>query len=312
MTRKAKTIRPTNLSGKQFKALIENAHEGIVLYDAQGLIKYVTPAVSKITGFRLTEIIGKSGIHFLHPDDVLAATEGFFNLTKKKGKSITLFQRIRHKKGYYIWSESRLTNFSHVPEINGVVSNFRDITESRRSEEKAAKTQELLATVNRNLSEGIFMGIVGKEFIYVNEAFLLMTGFRSFNELRHFKPEVIFSNLTEQKKIVKSLKSASTLSGVEVLLKTKNGKEFWGVLNVRLLRHEGRANYFVGTIRDITTQKEAGQLLMESRNFLDNIINTVAAPIFVKDDKNRLVTLNTKFCEFVGRPKKDITRQTCK
>jgi PAS domain S-box-containing protein len=307
MKRKVKIVSHNDLSSKRFKALIENAHEGIVLYNPKGLITYATPAVSKITGYKTSEVIGKPGTHFLHPEDVGMARNGFFELVPGEGKSLTLFQRIRHKKGHYIWSESRLTNFSHVPEINGIVSNFRDITESRLSEENARKTKELLETINRNLSEGIFMGIVEKEFIYVNEAFLNICGYRSFSELKHLKPAVIFSSLTEQKKILRSLKSSLTLNGIETIFKRKDKTEFWGVLNVRLLKHEGKGNYFVGTIRDITKEKVAEKELIDSRNFLNNIINTVAAPIFVKDQRNRLINFNDRFCDFVGKTRRQLT-----
>jgi PAS domain S-box-containing protein len=310
MKRRSKIIHPNHLSGEQFKALIENAHEGIVLYDAAGLIKYATPAVSKITGFKESEVIGKAGTYFLHPQDIAAAKKGFFDLMSQQGKSITLFQRVRHKKGHYLWSESRLTNFSHIPEIKGIVSNFRDITEKKIAEEKAKKSQDLFETINRNLSEGIFMGIVDREFIYVNEAFLNLTGYTSFNQIKKLKPEVIFANVAEQKKIVKSLKSSLKLKGVEVLFRKKNGKDFWGVLNVRLLKHEGKGEYFVGTIRDITKEKEAEKQLIESHNFLDNIINTVASPIFVKDQNHQLIVFNNKFSELVGKTRKVLTGKT--
>jgi PAS domain S-box-containing protein len=310
MKRQAKIIHSNNLSGKQFKALIENAHEGIVLYDPQGIIKYATPGVSKITGFRAAEVVGFPGTDFLHPDDALAARNAFFELMPAPGKSKTLFQRIRHRKGHYIWCESRLTNFSHVPDINGIVSNFRDISATKAYEEKARKTHELLETVNRNLSEGIFMGIVNREFIYVNEAFLAMMGYRSFKELRNLKPEVILASPGEQKKIIRALKSAASLKEVETLFKRKNGREFWGVLNVRLLKHEGKRDYFVGTLRDVSRAKESELELIESRNFLDNIINTVAAPIFVKDQKNRLINFNDKFASLVGKTRKQLLGKT--
>lgn len=306
MKRQNKENYPIDLSGKQFKALIENAHEGIVLYDPQGLIKYATPAVEKITGYKSSEVIGKAGTYFLHPDDEEAARNGFFYLSERAGKSITLIQRIRHKRGHYLWSESRLTNFSHIAEINGIVSNFRDITETRETQEQVRKSQELLETINRNLSEGIFMGVVSREFIYVNEAFLKMMAYRSFNDLSNLRPEVIFSSASEQKKIVRNLKASLSLSKVETKFRRKDGSEFWGVLNVRLLKHEGKGDYFVGTIRDISRERESEQRLIDSRNFLDNIINTVAAPIFVKDEKNRFVTLNNEFCALVGKKREHL------
>ncbi len=292
------------LSESQFKALIENAHEGIVLYNLQGKIMYSSPAVSKLTGFKTSEVIGRKGTEFISREDAAAASDAFFNLVPTPGKTTTLFQRIRHKKGHYIWAESRLTNLSHIPEINGIVSNFRDITEARVYEENARKTNDLLETINRNLSEAIFMGILQKEFIYVNDAFLNMMGYTSFHQLKRLKPSVIFSSLPEQKRIVGKLKKTLELKMVETLFRRKDGSEFCGVLNVRLLKHEGKGDYFVGTLRNITKEKESERAMIESRNFLDNIINTVAAPIFVKDEENRFVNFNNSFRALLGKSKK--------
>ncbi len=35
---------------KRFRALIENAHEGIVLYDQSGKIKFATSSIKKVVG----------------------------------------------------------------------------------------------------------------------------------------------------------------------------------------------------------------------------------------------------------------------
>ncbi len=154
-----------------------------MLYDVHGEIVYASKSVKKVCGYSENEVIGKSGTYFVHPDDRDQAGEAFFKLLKQPRKSITLIQRIRHKKGGYIWSESLLTNFSHIPEINGIVSNFRDITEKKIAEEKIFQSQELLQTITRNLSEGIYMGILGSKLIYVNDGFLKLLGYKSFRRL---------------------------------------------------------------------------------------------------------------------------------
>src|SRR6187549_1894227 len=160
------------ISEGHFQALIENAHDAIVVYDSSGRIKYASKSVKKILGFKVQEVVGRFGTHFVHPDDIEQASKSFYALLKKPRKTITLFQRIRHKNGSYIWSEALLTNFSNVPEIRGIVSNFRDITEKKLAEEKLRKTKQLLESITENLSEGIFMGILESKFLYVNEAFL--------------------------------------------------------------------------------------------------------------------------------------------
>lgn len=298
--------RSNYLTDKQFKALIENAHEGILLYDQGGRIKYSSHSVYNIAGYREKDVLQRTGTDFLHADDRSAAANAFYDLIDKPGKSVTLFQRIRHKKGHFIWCESRLTNFSHVPEINGIVSNFRDITARRYAEEKARKSQELLETVTRNLTEGIFMGVLGKGFSFVNDAFLTITGYKSFAEVEKISPVKIFTSAKSRDNISAWLRSKSELKGFEILLRKKNGVQFWAVLQISRLKHEGKADHIVGTIRDVTLEKEANQRQAESQNFINNIINTVAAPIFVKDHRHRWVMFNDKFCELLGRTREEL------
>jgi PAS domain S-box-containing protein len=288
------------LSETTFRALIENAHEGIVLYDENGLIKFASSSVKKLGGYRESELIGRVGLEFLHPDDLENARKLFVDLLDKPGKSVTIFQRLRHKKGHYFWSEALLTNFLHIPEIKGIVSNFRDISEKKVAEESARQTKDLLETINRNLEEGIFMGILSTKFLYVNDAFLKMTGFRNMDDLMKIKPAQLYADDSRRKEIVAELRKTSILKGVEALFRKKNGKTFWGVLNVNLLKHEGKDEHFVGTLRDITRERQIELELLESRNFLKNVIGAVAAPMFVKDAKHRWVMMNQRFCDLIG------------
>ncbi len=305
---RSKHIKKTGNTIKEghFQALIENAHDAIVVYDSSGRIKYASKSVKKILGFNVREVLGRFGTHFVHPDDIEQTSKSFYALLKKPRKTITLFQRIRHKNGTYIWSEALLTNFSHVPEIRGIVSNFRDITEKKLAEEKIRRTKQLLESITENLSEGIFMGILESKFLYVNEAFLKLAGYKSMSEVLKLKLMDFYVDNKHRQQIVKNLKASSTLKGVEAWFRKKNGESFLGVINVSLIKNEGRADYFVGSIRDITNEKIAEREKIESRNFLDNIINTVAAPIFVKDTNHQWVLVNQEFCNLTGSTKEEL------
>ncbi len=304
--KKKKEPSPSQLTGKQFKALIERAHDGVVLYGADGRIRYATPAVAKITGFALRHTLGKKWESFMHPADAGGTRKAVLKLLKQPGKSITLIHRVKHRTGTYRWIESRLTNHVHIAEIGGIVSNFRDITAIRLAEERGRRAQGLLETINQNVSEGIFMGILGKQFIYANDAFLKITGFRNFAELEKIRPEKIFSEKSIHKEVVHDLKRTGSLRDRQVILRRRNGDAYWGVLNVTLLEYEGKAGHFVGTLRDITKEKQAEVQLIESRNFFNNILNTVAAPVFIKDEKHRWIMCNDSFCDLVGKPREQI------
>ena len=309
---KAKKATEGTATEMQFKALIQNAHDGIVLYNNEGKIKFASHSVKKVAGFTEKELLGKGGSHFLHPDDVEETRGAFYELLKSPGKSVTLSQRIRHKKGHYIWAESILTNFLHVPEINGIVSNFRDITERKIAEQKIKETQDLLKTINRNISEGIFMGELGVKFIYANDAFLEISGYKSFKELEKIKPGDFYVNSSQHEMLVAYLRKTKELKNVEALMKRKDGKKVLVRMTIRMINHGGNDDYFVGSVMDISKEKAAANELVESRNFLDNIINTVAAPIFVKDAKHRWIKFNTSFCDLLKQSPEDILGKTDK
>ncbi|MEG4938793.1 PAS domain S-box protein [Microcoleus sp. F4-D5] len=56
-------------------------------------------------------------------------------------------------------------------------------------------------------------------------------------------------------------------------------------------------------IRDRTAVEEQ---LKASEQFLNNVLNTIADPIYVKDEQHRYVTLNDAFCQYIGRSREEL------
>ena len=76
--------------------------------------------------------------------------------------------------------------------MRGVVSNFRDVHQRKIAEDEAASAKKLLTTISENVVDGIFFGIPGQEFQYVNNAFLEISGYKSIGELKKIKPHHLF------------------------------------------------------------------------------------------------------------------------
>ena len=62
----------------------------------------------------------------------------------------------------------------------------------------------------------------------------------------------------------------------------------------------GKPAFIEGFIMDINDRKRAEEALEESRNYLDEIINSVGDPMFVKDRQHRWVLVNNAMCTFMG------------
>ena len=116
-------------SERKYRALVENNFEAIVLLNDQGIVTYASPGTEKIMGLSSSEIVGKDGSTFFHPDEMDAAT-------KNPGKPIFTRNRIRRRDGQYIWTEGTTTNFLDDENVKSFVGNFRDITERKLAEEK--------------------------------------------------------------------------------------------------------------------------------------------------------------------------------
>lgn len=88
-------------------------------------------------------------------------------------------------------------------------------------------------------------------------------------------------------------------------LKTSEGNsisvEF--VSNVYLVNHR---KVIQCNIRNITERKLAAAALQESKDYLDKIINAVAAPIFVKDSQYKFCLVNDSFCSLINVPRSSL------
>ncbi len=57
---------------------------------------------------------------------------------------------------------------------------------------------------------------------------------------------------------------------------------------------------------EIEEHKNAEEALIKSRNYLDKIINTIADPVFVKDEQHRWALLNDAYCDFMGYSREEL------
>ena len=122
-------------SEERFRALIENASDGIVLLDQEGNIKYITPAVQRILGHSETELIGANNFKLVHPDDLPLLSDIFLDVSSAAKRAVTLQYRVLHKDGGYRWVEGVISNLMDHENIQAIVINFRDISGRKKAEE---------------------------------------------------------------------------------------------------------------------------------------------------------------------------------
>jgi PAS domain S-box-containing protein len=125
-----------------FRALIENSLEGIAILDENLIIRYESPSSERILGYAPQEMIGTNTLQLIHPDDVSRAEGAFKALIENPLLTTPGAVRSLHKDGTWRSLEATANNLLDDPAVNGIVINYRDVTERSQAEEALKQREE--------------------------------------------------------------------------------------------------------------------------------------------------------------------------
>ncbi|MBC7485414.1 MAG: PAS domain S-box protein [Cytophagaceae bacterium] len=141
---------------KKFRALIENSNDAIALTDAKGKITYASPSTSRIIGYEPEELLGRTTNDLVHPDDVGNLIIQFAEVTLSQGAIVYIQFRILHKDGSWRWVDGYSANLLHEPNIQSIITNYRDITSRKNSELKIDEQYKELQLINSELDRFVY------------------------------------------------------------------------------------------------------------------------------------------------------------
>lgn len=137
-------------SEKRFRSLVQNASDVITILETDGTVRYVSPAVERVTGYRPEEQIGTNVFDQVHSDDREKALITFAEVLEKPGVRSPLEVRVAHKDGSWRYLEHIVSNLLNEPSIQGVVINSWNITERKQIENEVRR---LNATLEKRVAK---------------------------------------------------------------------------------------------------------------------------------------------------------------
>ncbi|MDO8288065.1 MAG: ATP-binding protein [Parvibaculum sp.] len=128
---------------EQFRALVDNAFDGIIVTDADQTITYASPSVRQI-GLDPAILPGKSIYAFLQSDEVDAIRTAMTERGGQTTHGAPLEFHTTRADGRVHWFESSVSDLRHDPNIKGYVLNIREITERRRTQMELVNQSRVL------------------------------------------------------------------------------------------------------------------------------------------------------------------------
>ena len=137
-------------SEHRFRSLIEHSADAVIILSAELKSLYVSPSLKTVLGYTDEEGMNMDLFPLVHPDDVPLMQEMIEKVLAYPGLSIEGYTcQVKHKNGSWRWMEGSMTNMLHDPVVNGLVDNFRDITERKIAEEKMIRATHLYAFISQ-------------------------------------------------------------------------------------------------------------------------------------------------------------------
>lgn len=244
-----------DLSRLRFWPLLKNASEVIMLFNATGICLYVSPSLTKKTGFTEDDYVGQFASKYVDAGYVPALMQAFAHSQKAHGQMVRVELGVKTSTGGMILLDCNGVNLLDDPSINCFVVNARDVTEERHSE----KEQEFLTTMLQNL------------FVASSDALLLID--YKTRKLLQFNPAAekwfgglevgMVSPLEDVRLQLTSTLQSTTKTLLlekgeevqeEIAFPSTNDSPIWGFASTRLLTLDQRLYEFV-RISDVTAEK---------------------------------------------------------
>ncbi len=122
-------------SESRYRAMFDQAADGVRVLDADLRATYISPAVLRMTGYQDADLVEPGRrLLLVHPNDRAVVEEARVQLLARPGQTVTGSFRMMRPDGGWVHIEEVSTNLLHDPAVRGIVVNVRDVTERHRHE----------------------------------------------------------------------------------------------------------------------------------------------------------------------------------
>ncbi len=285
-------------SEHRFRALLEHSGDGIVLIDAGNKILYASPSVTAIEGYAPEELVGRNGLESTHPDDLPLVQSVVQQLVAKPGQPIPVQWRRRHKNGQWLCLEGVATNLLGDPAVGAIVTNYRDVTERKKTEEASARLAAIVhssddAIIGKNLSSIITSWNPGAESIFGYTAREMV----GQTILRLMPPE----RQSEEEEIIARVRRGESVRHFDTVRLRKDGSTVDVSVTVSAIR--GRDGTIVGAskvARDITGRKKSEAAVQASEARYRTLFEYAPDGIVIANQQSYYLDANTSLCRMLG------------
>lgn len=266
---------------ERFRALIENASDGICVLGPDGIVTYRSASYARILGYEPDELTGPLRLESVHPADLETALDGFARLLGNDSDVLQGEVRLGHKDGSWVLCQFTGKNLLHNPAVRGIVINLRDVTRIREAEHALRESEYRYRLLIENMREGI---VIAKgnptRLVFVNPSMAELLGYPR-ETLTSLEAEHLANLIHPDDRDSFFARFEQRLAGMQVpevyefCAVRENGDVIWLAIHARHIEYEGEAAV-LAVFHDVTERRRAEEAL-KHRLQLEATMSTVSS-----------------------------------
>lgn len=260
-----------------------------------GAFLQVNPAWQRTLGWPRAELLGRSFMDLVHPDDTEMTRKAMETLAA--GNPVRGFQnRYRRRDGSHCWLE-----WTSIPDDGKLYAVARDVTDRRRTEEALRQSEDRFSKVFMFSPAAMAMTrLVDSLYYDVNTKWLSVLGYSRDEVIGKTSIELGIWEDTEQRAaFIKRARRDGSVHGFEATFLTKDGRRRTIVLAGETLEIGGELS-LLGAFYDITDRKDMERALRESEERFRRLYEESPLPYQSLDLTGRIVEVNQAWLDLLG------------
>ncbi len=272
-------------SEARYRLIADSISDIIGLHQPDGTLLYVSPSITRVTGWLPEDLIGKPAFALIHPDE-LPSVVADMTAQLKTQPTATVEYRCRCKDDSYVWIEVsvRMTEGAEG-EPRQMVSVARNISARKEQEQLRRQSEERYRLLAENINDMIALRDVSGNNIYISPSAERLLGY-SVDQLLAMRPgQLVHPDdvaLSQQQYALVMQEPYATR--YEFRATHCDGQLVWMESSVRAIRDAGgEITHVITASRDITERKRAEEALRASETMLKRITETIPVEIYIFD-----------------------------
>lgn len=248
-----------------YRLLAENISDIIVMSDQDGSIRFVSPSVERILGYRPDQFIHLADwIQLVHDQDVDKLMYNFQSALAERQYVYSEF-RIRHRQGHYVWCEASGQIAAQPDGSAAAISVVREIGRRRTATEALESSEARLRVITENMRDLLAQTDTMLCFVYINPAFAQVLGYESKDLLGRSVFELVHPDDLDhvQQRAIRAIERRESAT-IDFRYRHAEGYYIWlETIGNLIIDTAGNFQGAVFVARDITDRRRMQRAILE-------------------------------------------------